>query len=132
MAGGARCALGDKEFGRGNLNQTAVGNEKIGKSGIQMFLPGDEKDVYVAGAGYSEAPQVSKLAKGCVPPKSYRNGLTGGYGVSSGGSVEEGGFGGGGGYYIRGVNGERKGYGGAGGGFTGGQHKSPWKKILLW
>ena len=124
VAAGAGCAhYNDEEFGRGNLNQTAVGNERIGKSGIQEFLPGDEKDVYVAGAGYSEAPQVSKLAKGCVPPKSYRNGLTGGYGVSLSGGVYEGGFGGGGGFYGRKVNGKDKFYCGAGGGFTGGSTK---------
>ena len=123
VAAGAGAAWKDEEFGRGKLNQTAVGNERIGKSGIQMFFEGDEKDVYVAGAGYSEAPQVSNLAEGCVPPKSYRNGLTGGYGVNSIGSVTEGGFGGGGGCYIRDVNGEWKFYCGAGGGFTGGSTK---------
>ena len=123
VAAGAGRAYYDEEFGRGNMNQTAVGNEKIGKSGIQEFLPGDEKDVYVAGAGYFEAPQVSKLAKGCVPPKSYRNGLTGGYGVNTVGDVLEGGFGGGGGFYARKVNGEYKCCDGAGGGFTGGSTK---------
>ena len=123
VAAGAGFAYYDEEFGRGNLNQTVVGNEQIGKSGIQKFLPGDDKDVYVAGAGYCEAPQVSKLAKGCVPPKSYRNGLTGGYGVSLSGGVYEGGFGGGGGFYSRIVNGEWKRYYGAGGGFTGGSTK---------
>ena len=120
MAAGAGFAYYDEEFGRGNFEQTAVGNERIGKSGIQKFLPGDEKDVYVAGAGYSEAPQVSNLAEGCVPPKSYKTGLTGGYGVDWNGEVFEGGFGGGGGFYGREVNGERKYYWGAGGGFTGG------------
>ena len=123
VAAGAGRAWHDEEFGRGNLNETAVGNEKIGKSGIQMFFPGDEKDVYVAGAGYSEAPQVSKLAKGCVPPKSYGNCLTGGYGVNFFGGVLEGGFGGGGGFYDRIVNGQWKEYFGAGGGFTGGSTK---------
>ena len=121
-AGAGYAGYGEKKFGRGNTNQTAIGNERIGKSGIQEFFPGDEKDVYLAGAGYSEAPQVSKLAEGCVPPKSYRNGLTGGYGVGLGG-VKEGGFGGGGGYYRREVNGEEKYYHGAGGGFTGGSTK---------
>ena len=119
-AGAGSTIESEKEFGRGNLNQTAIGNERIGKSGLQEFLPGDEKDVYVAGAGYSEAPQVSNLAEGCVPPKSYKTGLTGGYGVDWNGEVFEGGFGGGGGFYGREVNGERKYYWGAGGGFTGG------------
>ena len=123
VAGGAGRAEFDEEFGRGNLNQTAVRNERIGKNGIQVFIEGDEKDVSVAGAGYSEAPQVSKLAKGCVPPKSYRNGLTGGYGVNEYGTEYEGGFGGGGGCYRRIVNGEMKYYFGAGGGFTGGSTK---------
>ena len=95
-------------------------NENIGKSGIQKFLPGDEGDVYVAGSGYSEAPQASNLAKGCVAPKSYGNGLTGGNGINLKGKVYEGGFGGGGGFYGRRINGERKFYYGAGGGFTGG------------
>ena len=123
IAAGAGHAYTFEEFGRGNINKTAVGNERIGESGIQMLLPGDEEDVYVAGAGYSEAPQVSNLAEGCVPPKSYRNGLTGGYGVDKNGHVHEGGFGGGGGSYGRIVNGELKVYYGAGGGFTGGSTK---------
>ena len=120
----ARAALFyDEEFGRGNIDQTAVGNGSIGKSGIQDFFEGDEKDVYVAGAGYSEAPQVSNLAEGCVPPKSYTTGLTGGYGVGWNGKVYEGGFGGGGGFYSREVNSCWKSYYGAGGGFTGGSTK---------
>ena len=132
IAAGAGHAHTDEEFGRGNINKNAVGNERIGESGIQKFLPGDEKDVYVAGAGYSEAPQVSKLAKGCVPPKSYSNGLTGGYGVNSNGSVFEGGFGGGGGFYDRYVNGGWKYYQGAGGGFTGGTTKVDGDGIHCW
>ena len=65
---------------------------------------------------------MSILAEGCVAPKSYKNGLSGGKGVMFG-NVTQGGFGGGGGYYVRDVNGEGKYYYGAGGGFTGGSTK---------
>ena len=123
VAAGAGCAdYDDEEFGRGNINKTAVGNEKIGKSGIQKILPGDKNDIYCGGAGYSEAPQVFNLAKECVPA-TFSQGLTGGKGVSLTGEVTEGGFGGGGGCYVRNVNGEDKCYYGAGGGFTGGSTK---------
>ena len=142
IAGGAGYALLDKEFGRGNIKQAAVGNEKVGTSGTQKFVDGDyyyffvtvnkrlseqkkdQKDVYCAGAGYDEAPRVSILADGCVAPKSYKDGLTGGkvfdhcFKV-----VMEGGFGGGGGFYYKEVNGKGEYYFGAGGGFTGGSTK---------
>ena len=107
----------DEEFAFGNIKQTAKGNENVGTSGKQQFLTGDKEDIYCAGAGYYEAPQVSNLAKGCVAPKSYKEGLTGGKGVGPWEDVMEGGFGGGGGCYHRGL---LKVYYGAGGGFTGG------------
>ena len=122
FAGGAGAARYDEEIGRGNIKQSTVGNESVGTSGKQEFFDGDKKDIYCAGAGYYEAPRVSILAKGCVAPKSYKNGLTGGKGVMFG-NVTQGGFGGGGGYYVREVNGEGKYYYGAGGGFTWGSTK---------
>ena len=89
-----------------------------------MFFNGDKEDIYCAGAGFFEAPRVSDLAEGCVAPKSYEEGLTGGKGVLEGYvHVFEGGFGGGGGSYWRKVNGKCKFYYGAGGGFTGGSTK---------
>ena len=124
IAGGAGYAdYGDEEFGRGNIKQAAVGNENIGMSGNQKFFDGDNEDIYFAGAGYNEAPQVSNLAEGCVAPKSYKEGLTGGKGKNSTGRVTEGGFGGGGGQYYRKGNWKGKYYWGAGGGFTGGSTK---------
>ena len=140
VAGGAGSAWRDEEFGhgagaafnrmfgRGNIKQTAVGNENVGSSGKQKFFDGDKEDVYFAGAGFYEAPRVSNLADGCVAPKSYKDGLTGGKGNLwlgflsgySSESVTEGGFGGGGGSYSRKVDGKLKCYQGAGGGFTGG------------
>ena len=124
IAGGAGYARwNDEEFGRGNIKQAAVGNENVGTSGKQEFSDGDMEDVYCAGAGFYEAPEVSDLADGCVVPKSYKEGLTGGKGVKWDGRVVEGGFGGGGGFYERKVNGEWKEYHGAGGGFTGGSTK---------
>ena len=81
VAGGAGDAYLDERFARGNIKQTAVGNENVGTSGIQEFCPGDTKDVYCAGAGFSEAPRVSNLAKECIAPKSYKDGLTGGKGI---------------------------------------------------
>ena len=122
IAGGAgRAWESDEEFGRGNIKQTAVRNENIGTSGTQVFFDGDKEKVYCAGAGYNKAPRVSDLAVGCVAPKSYKDGLTGGKGVDSLGDVTEGGFGGGGGFYFREVN--LNNYHGAGGGFTGGSTK---------
>ena len=125
IAGGAGFTFkSDVEFGRGNIKRAAVGNENVGTSGKQQFIVGDRKDVYCAGAGYDEAPRVSNLAEGCVAPKSYKGGLTGGKGVDCGGRVMEGGFGGGGGYYYREINEwQGKHYYGAGGGFTGGSTK---------
>ena len=126
IAGGAgRAGMDDEEFGSGNEEQAAVGNKKVGTSGKQKFIVGDKKDVYCAGAGYKKAPRVSDLAKGCVAPKSYKEGLTGGKGVwESKERVEgryEGGFGGGGAFYTREIDGKsEKHYYGAGGGFTGG------------
>ena len=65
---------------------------------------------------------MSNLAEGCVAPKSYKEGLTGGKGVYFR-RVTEGGFGGGGGCCDRIVNKEWMIYCGAGGGFTGGSTK---------
>ena len=73
IAGGAGSAYQfDEGFGRGNIKQAAVGNENFGASGKQQFIDGDKEDVYCAGAGYHEAPQVTTLADGCVAPKSYK------------------------------------------------------------
>ena len=133
IAGGAgRARPSDEEFGRGNIKQTAVGNENVGTSGKQQFCQGDKEDIYCGGAGFSKAPRVSNLAVGCVAPKSYKEGLTGGKGVDWKGDVTEGGFGGGGGYYFREVNGKMKQYYGAGGGFTGGSTKVDGNGITCW
>ena len=131
IAGGAgSTGRYDEEFGRGNIEQTAVGNEIVGTSGKQQFIDGDKEDVYCAGAGYDEASRVSNLAVGCVAPKSYKEGLTGGKGVRWGRGVVEGGFGGGGGFYGRKFNGISKHYCGAGGGFTGGSTKVDGRSCL--
>ena len=118
IAGGAGCTLSrDEEFGRGNIKQAAVGNENLGTSGKQKKIGFFERNnIYCAGAGFNKMPEVPSLAKGCVAPKSYKGGLTGGKGLSISGRVVEGGFGGGGGHYYR----KGKDYFGAGGGFTGG------------
>ena len=121
IAGGA--GYGREKFGRGNIKQAAVGNENVGTSGKQEFIDGDKKDIYLGGAGFHVAPQVSHLTKGCVAPKTYKEGLTGGKGVHLHGYVMEGGFGGGGGFHVRKVNGRTRWYHGAGGGFTGGSTK---------
>ena len=90
-----------EEFGRGNIKQASIGQDKVGSSGVQHFLPNDEHNVYCAGAGYSEAPRVSNLAQGFLPPKSFKDGLTGGRGFDTKGDVSEGGFGGGGVSFAR-------------------------------
>ena len=87
-------------------------------------------DKICEGAGYSEAPikyPCSKLTPGCLPPKSYKDGLTGGRGKSERDHSwhfcrvdSQGGFGGGGGCNERMVDGEWITYQGAGGGFKGG------------
>ena len=129
VAGGAGSAgySSDVEFGRGNMKQAAIGNNNVGTSGKQKFIVGDKKDVYCGGAGFYEAPTEFILAKGCVAPKSYEDGLRGGKGFDEEeeDAVFEGGFGGGGGFYKRKLFGERiwKYYKGAGGGFTGGSTK---------
>ena len=88
VAAGAGHARGkDEKFGRGNFELPAVGNNRIKSSGKQMYLQGDEKNVQCAEAGFSEAPEVTSLAYGCVPPKTFSEGLTGGKGV--GVTVEE-------------------------------------------
>ena len=125
IAGGAGSTW-DEEFGRGNIKQAAVGNKNVGASGKQAFFDGEKKDIFCAGAGYDEAPRVSILADGCVAPKSYKEGLTGGKGVWGGG------FGGGGGYYYRKVNGKEKNYCGAGGGFSGGSTKVDEDGVFCW
>ena len=103
IAAGTGCGeYWDKEFVRGNIKESAVGNENAGTSGKQEFCPGDKYDVYCAGAGFYGRPQVSNLARGCFAPKSYKDGLTGGKGVDEDdGQTYEGGFGGGGGGYYR-------------------------------
>ena len=89
----------------------------------RSFFVGDKEDIYCAGAGFHKAPRVPILTDGCVAPKSYKEGRTGGKGVRVNGDVVEGGFGGGGGYCHRKVHGKSKYYFGAGGGFTGGSTK---------
>ena len=64
-----------------------------------------------------------------MPPKSYRTGLTGGYGVDWDQNVYGRGFGGGGVCCGRKINEESKYHSGAGGGFTGAAQKSM-KNIL--
>ena len=125
IAGGAGSAeVDDEDFARGNIKQAAVGNENVGTSGKQKKIGFFERNnIYCAGAGFEKAPEVSNLVEGCVAPKSYKEGLTGGKGVDVNGDVTEGGFGGGGGHYYRKVNGRWKFYDGAGGGFTGGSTK---------
>ena len=114
----------NEEFGRGSIKQAAVGNKNVGTSGKQKKISFFERNnIYCAGAGFSKAPEVSILAEGCVAPKSYKEGLTGGKGVDLNGRAVEGRFGGGGGFYYREVNGKQKFYFGAGGGFTGGSTK---------
>ena len=131
IAGGA--ALGHTEkFGRGNIKNTAIENEEKTSSGKQLFFEGDKHDVYCAGAGYSVPPQVSNLAEGCVPPKTYKDGLTGGMGlIADQGYVRVGGFGGGGALYWRKVNGKEKCYCGGAGGYTGGNSKIVKKTLGL-
>ena len=63
-AGAGYADWGDEVFGRGNFDQTAVENNRIKSSGKQMYLPGDEKNVYCGGAGYSEMPEVTDLVNG--------------------------------------------------------------------
>ena len=91
-----------EDFGCGNIREAAVANENVGSSGKQALIGGPQETgaIYCAGAGYSEAPQVSNLAEGCIAPKSYKDGLTGGIGVNVNGNVTEGGFGGGGACYV--------------------------------
>ena len=112
IAAGAGSTRDEREdFGCGNIKEAAVANENVGSSGKQVltggpqgwptnFIAEETEDIYCAGAGYSEAPQVSNLAEGCVAPKSYKDGLTGGKGVNGNGNVTEGGFGGGGACYV--------------------------------
>ena len=120
IAGGAGAALFDREFGRGNIKQAAVGNTNVGTSGKQAkFSFFERNNIYCAGAGFKKAPEVSNLTDGCFVPKSYKEGLTGGKGLDSSENVREGGFGGGGGNYDK----KEKYYFGAGGGFTGGSTK---------
>ena len=120
IAGGAGCAEYDKEFGRGNIKQAAIGNENVGTSGTQKTIFYEWSNIYCAGAGFNKAPEVSTLAEGCMAPKSYKDGLTGGKGVWDGDMVE-GGFGGGGASFKK--KGFNKFYYGAGGGLTGGSTK---------
>ena len=124
IVGGAGAAWDDEEYGRGNIKQATVGNTNVGTSGKQAkFSFFERNNIFCAGAGFWKAPEVSILAEGCVAPKSYKGGLTGGKRVYSDGRLYEGGFGGGGGDYERRVNGKKKFYFGAGGGFTGGSTK---------
>ena len=105
IAGGAGSARFDEEFERGNIGQNSIGNNTIGSSGQQKYLPGDEnldEALYCAGAGFNEGPVIhGTLAPNCSAPMCFSDGLTGGIGRNSTGQVQEGGFGGGGGYYHR-------------------------------
>ena len=119
VAGGAAAWTGDPNYRNASLRQNGNGNDRIGSSGLQSFLPNDENNIYCAGAGFHEGPNVGELVADSVPPQSYAQGLKGGKGKGYDGGLREGGFGGGGAYYNR--NG--KFYHGAGGGFTGGSTK---------
>ena len=105
IAGGAGSARFDEIFERGNSERNSIGNEKIGSSGLQQYLAGDEnrnEALYCAGAGFYEKPVIHGiLAQNCIAPMCFSDGLTGGIGRNSTGQVKEGGFGGGGGYYHR-------------------------------
>ena len=118
VAGGAagRDVSYDRYSAKASLLQKGNGNDRIGSSGLQSFWQNDEHNVYCAGAGFHEAPIVKKLVADSVPPKTYAQGLEGGKGKWSSGSLVEGGFGGGGALYYR----NEKFYWGAGGGYTGG------------
>ena len=54
------------------------GNDLIGSSGIQSFFPNDQENVYCAGAGFHQGPNVGELVADSVPPQSYAQGLKGG------------------------------------------------------
>ena len=118
VAGGAAAWTGDPNYRNASLRQNGNGNDRIGSSGLQSFLPNDENNIYCAGAGFHEGPIVGELVADSVPPQSYAQGLKGGKGKGRNNGRTEGGFGGGGAYYYG--NGK---YSGAGGGFTGGSTK---------
>ena len=118
VAGGAAAWTGYADYSRASLRQNGNGNDRIGSSGLQSFWPNDQNNVYCAGAGFHDGPNVGELVADSVPPQSYAQGLKGGRGIDSYG-LTEGGFGGGGAFSYR--NGKR--YFGAGGGFTGGSTK---------
>ena len=129
IAAGAGCSEENwvdpaETYGRGNLGQTAKGNEKIGSSGVQKFQKDEEKDFYCGGAGFIEAPEVGTLHDSSEPPQSYSEGLIGGKGYDFEDACSlEGGFGGGGASFTRQLNGQWKWYYGCGGGYTGGSSR---------
>ena len=116
VAGGAGAATGEMNYHQASLHRNSIGNERTGSSGIQRFISFNRKNVYCAGAGFSESPNVGALMIGSVPPQTYAQGLRGGQGQSQDGDLREGGFGGGGACYYK----NACWYFGAGGGFTGG------------
>ena len=79
IAGGAGVYTG-RSFAKASLLQNGNGNDLIGSSGVQSFFPNDEENIYCAGAGFIEGPDVSQLAEDSVPPESYAQGLKGGKG----------------------------------------------------
>lgn len=124
IAGGAAAFdYTDSNYTKASLRLNGHGNDRIGSSGQQSFLPNDQNNFYCAGAGFHEGPNVGELVADSVPPQSYAQGLKGGRGKDRGryhqADLREGGFGGGGAHYYR--NGNH--YRGAGGGFTGGSTK---------
>ena len=88
-------------YAQASLLYDENGNVGIGTSGRQVFFPNDEKNVYSAGAGFLEDPNVGELVEDCFPPQSYAQGLKGGRGKDHFGKVVEGGFGGGEAQYFR-------------------------------
>lgn len=63
------------------------GNRKKKPASKQVIFAGAKNDIYTAGAGFSEAPEVSNLAPGCIPPKTFKDGLTGGIGEAHGSTI---------------------------------------------
>ena len=128
VAGGAAADAGDPSFSKASLNKIAHGNNKVGSSGTQTYIPKKwvNNEVYCAGAGFLDAPRVGNTVRGSDPPENYSQGLKGGTGKFHD-TPTEGGFGGGGACYryadvIFGKYQEIN-YFGAGGGFTGGSTK---------
>ena len=124
VAAGAGHSYPDHDYGRASLAQAANGNLKIGSSGIQVFQNGEEKDIFCAGGGFLEPPEIPRLNHRSVPPQSYSQGLMGGRGYDfEDARFLEAGFGGGGATLRRELNGRIKRYFGCGGGYTGGSSR---------